>query len=56
MRLITRALLLTGSVMAANSLLTLPTLAAEGMWTMDNLPLGTLEKTYGFKPTPVRNY
>ena len=53
MRLITRALLLTSSVLAANSLLTLPTLAAEGMWTMDNLPLATLEKTYGFKPTPA---
>src|SRR5688572_13636306 len=48
MRLITRALLLAGSTLA-----TLPTLAAEGMWTLDNLPHETLAKTYGFKPTPA---
>jgi hypothetical protein len=46
MRSITRALLLAGSTLTA-----LPTLAAEGMWTLDNLPHETLAKTYNFKPT-----
>jgi len=48
MRLITRALLLAGS-----TLVTLPALASEGMWTLDNLPRESMEKTYGFKPTPA---
>jgi hypothetical protein len=48
MRLLTRALLLAGSTLAA-----LPTLAAEGMWTLDNLPREDLATTYGFKPTPA---
>lgn len=26
--------------------------AGEGMWTMDNLPVQTLQKDYGFTPTP----
>jgi hypothetical protein len=26
--------------------------ADEGMWTLDNLPLDQLEKSYGFRPTP----
>lgn len=41
-----------GALLASTLCVSLPTLAAEGMWTMDNLPLATLEKTYGFKPTP----
>ncbi len=48
MRLITRALLLASSTLVA-----LPTLAAEGMWTLGNLPHENLEKTYNFKPTPA---
>ncbi len=47
-RLITKALLL-----ASSSLIALPGLAAEGMWTLDNIPQESLEKTYGFKPTPA---
>lgn len=53
MRLTTRALLLTNSLLAASTLVTLPTTAAEGMWTLDNLPHESLAKTYGFKPTPA---
>jgi len=45
MRLLTRALLLTGS-----TLITLPTLAAEGMWTLDNLPHENLEKPMILNP------
>lgn len=48
MRLITRL-----SLLAGGALISLPSIAAEGMWTLDNLPLSTLEKTYGFKPTPA---
>jgi hypothetical protein len=48
MRLMTRLCLLTSS-----ALISLPLSAAEGMWTLDNLPLTTLEKTYNFKPTPA---
>ncbi|HSC68995.1 MAG TPA: S46 family peptidase, partial [Cellvibrio sp.] len=47
MRLLTRLCLLTGSLV-----ISLPSTAAEGMWTLDNLPLATMEKTYGFKPSP----
>lgn len=46
MRFITRALLVASSTLVA-----LPILAAEGMWTLDNLPHDSLDKTYGFKPT-----
>lgn len=46
MRLMARLCLL-----ASGALMSLPSTAAEGMWTLDNLPLSTLEKTYGFKPT-----
>ncbi|MCE3253583.1 MAG: family peptidase [Cellvibrio sp.] len=48
MRLLTRALLLASSTLVA-----LPPLAAEGMWTLDNLPRESMEKTYGFKPAPA---
>ena len=51
MRLTTRALVLSLSTFAISSTLTLPSQAAEGMWTLDNLPYETLEKTYNFKPT-----
>lgn len=47
MRVITRALCIAGGLAIANS-----TFAAEGMWTLDNLPYADLEKNYNFKPTP----
>lgn len=53
MRLTTRAFLLTNSLLAASALVTLPSTAAEGMWTLDNLPHENLATTYGFKPTPA---
>lgn len=46
MRKITRAFLLASSLGAA-----LPTFAAEGMWTLDNLPIADLDKLYKFKPS-----
>lgn len=46
MRFSTRAFLL-----AAGMSLTNPLFAAEGMWTLDNLPYADLEKNYNFKPT-----
>jgi len=48
MRLITKVVVLASTALAA-----LPSLAAEGMWTLDNLPYENLEKSYGFKPTPA---
>lgn len=46
MRNATRAFLIAGGLVLAN-----PLLAAEGMWTLDNLPYADLEKNYKFKPT-----
>ena len=46
MRNATRAFLIAGGLVLAN-----PSLAAEGMWTLDNLPYADLEKNYKFKPT-----
>ncbi len=38
-------------VLAALAALTMrPVSAAEGMWTLDNLPLATLQRDYGFAP------
>lgn len=37
-------------VVLALSLLPLPLLAAEGMWTFDNLPRAALKQQYGFEP------
>lgn len=51
MRFITKALLMSGATLTCSYLVTAPALAAEGMWTLDNLPYETLEKTYGFKPS-----
>ena len=53
MRLTTRALLLTGSTLIASTLVALPTIAAEGMWTLDSLPREKLAQDYKFKPTPA---
>ena len=50
MRLI-RSLLLSSTALACSALIALPTTAAEGMWTLDNLPSDDLKKTYGFTPT-----
>ena len=50
MRLI-RSLLLSSTALACSALIALPTTAAEGMWTLDNLPRDDLKKTYGFTPT-----
>lgn len=46
MRNATRAFFIVGSLTLATS-----TSAAEGMWTLDNLPYSDLEKNYQFKPT-----
>jgi V8-like Glu-specific endopeptidase len=46
MRNATRAFLIASGLVLAN-----PLLAAEGMWTLDNLPYADLEKNYKFKPT-----
>lgn len=46
MRNATRAFFIVGSLTLATS-----TFAAEGMWTLDNLPYSDLEKNYQFKPT-----
>lgn len=46
MRRTTRAFLLVSSLCTS-----LPTIAAEGMWTLDNLPYADLEKLYNFKPS-----
>lgn len=53
MRLTTRALLLTSSLFTGGTLVCTPTWAAEGMWTLDNLPHQKLQENYGFKPTPA---
>ena len=45
MRNATRAFLIAGGLVLGN-----PLLAAEGMWTLDNLPYADLEKNYKFKP------
>lgn len=50
MEKITRALFLAAGLSITLPGLSLPTLAAEGMWTLDNLPYSALQKTYGFKP------
>lgn len=50
MRLI-RSLLFSSTALACSALIALPTTAAEGMWTLDNLPYDALKKTYGFAPT-----
>ncbi len=47
MRFLTRALCIAGGLTMASSVM-----AAEGMWTLDNLPYAELEKNYNFKPTP----
>ncbi len=47
MRVVTRALCIAGGLAVASS-----PFAAEGMWTLDNLPYTELEKNYNFKPTP----
>lgn len=52
MRFAKRALILSLSVLTSTGFITSPVQAAEGMWTMDNLPYDVLEKTYNFKPTP----
>lgn len=57
MRLATRAFVFTrtifaGTIITGTLAASLPAVAAEGMWTFDNLPHETLAKTYGFQPTP----
>lgn len=47
MRMATKTLCIAGGLAIASSLF-----AAEGMWTLDNLPYKDLEKNYNFKPTP----
>ncbi|HTF95564.1 MAG TPA: S46 family peptidase [Cellvibrio sp.] len=51
MRNAIRAFLMMGG-MAGGLTIANPSLAAEGMWTLDNLPYADLEKNYKFKPTP----
>ncbi len=46
MRNATRAFLIASGLTMAS-----PLFAAEGMWTLDNLPVADLEKNYQFKPT-----
>ncbi len=46
MRNATRAFLIASGLTMAS-----PLFAAEGMWTLDNLPYADLEKNYQFKPT-----
>lgn len=46
MRNVTRAFFVFGGL-----IMTASTFAAEGMWTLDNLPYSDLEKNYKFKPT-----
>ncbi|MBL8870743.1 MAG: S46 family peptidase, partial [Planctomycetaceae bacterium] len=46
-----RRLLLATALIVSGSSLSSTTSADEGMWLYNNLPLETLEKKYGFKPT-----
>ncbi|WP_331345277.1 S46 family peptidase [Cellvibrio sp. UBA7661] len=38
-------------LLASSLCVSLPGIAAEGMWTLDNLPHADLEQRYGFKPS-----
>jgi hypothetical protein len=48
MRALIKAMLLT-----SGSVFSLAGAAAEGMWTLDNLPLAELKKNYNFSPSPA---
>lgn len=51
MRNATKAFLMMGGILGGMTIAS-ASFAAEGMWTLDNLPYADLEKKYQFKPTP----